>query len=173
MSAPCNDTSADPQTHPSHERRATQHALNVWTKAREDDELPDLAGLNRGPDMIEDREVLSENHFLIMIEAYSSNTMVIFYGSELPNMLARRNVGENFRKTLPSTLREIFQDACMEVADNGEEVHRQGVISTSSGDVVLYRSVFLPLRSAGHPERLYVFGAFSNEQGGAALLAAA
>ena len=173
MSAPCNDTSADPQTHPGHERRATQRALNAWTKAREDDELPDLASLTGGPDMIEDREVLSANHFLIMIEAYSSNTVVIFYGSELPNMLVRRNVGKSLRKTLPSALREIFQDACTEVADNGEAVHRQGVISTSSGDGVLYRSVFLPLRSAGQPERIYVFGAFSNEQGGTLLLAAA
>lgn len=171
MSAPCAEMSAEPQTGP--ERRTTQRALKAWTEAREDDEMPDLASLTGGPDMSEEREVFTANQFLIMIEAYTSNTVVIFYGGDLPNMLVRRNLGHSLRQTLPSALREIFRDACGEVAERGEAVYRHGMIITSSGDGVLYRSIFMPLRSGSRSQHIYVFGAFCNEPGGTERLAAA
>ncbi len=171
MSAQCTKMSASPQT--GHERRTTQRALKAWTEARVDDELPDLAGLTGGPDMTEDREVFTANQFLIMIEAHTSNTVVIFYGSELPNRLVRRNLGHSLRQTLPLALREIFRDACGEVLEHGETVYRHGKISTLPGDGVLYRSIFMPLRTGSHSEHIYIFGAFSNELGGTERLAAA
>ena len=171
MSAQCTEMSTGPQT--GHERRTTQRALKAWTEARLDDEMPDLAGLTGGSDMIEDCEVFTANQFLIMIEAYTSNTVVIFYGSELPNMLVRRNLGNSLRQTLPSALRKIFRDACMEVVEHGAAVYRHGMISPSSGGGVLYRSIFMPLRSGSRSQHIYVFGAFSNELGGTERLAAA
>ena len=101
-----------------------------------------------------------------------SGTVVIFYGSELPNMLVRRNLGNSLRQTLPSALRKIFRDACMEVVEHGVAVYRHGMISPSSGGGVLYRSIFMPLRSGSRSQHIYVFGAFSNELGGTERLAA-
>ncbi len=166
-------TAATPRPDQGRERRTTLRALKAWTDAREGNEIPDFAGLTGILDMAGEHEVFTENQFLIMIEAYSTTPVVIFYGSELPNMLAPRHVGHSLQRILPAALRDIFHEACGEAADNGDVVHRHGMIGTPSGADVLYRGIFMPLRSASHPDRIYVFGAFSNEDGGAELLAAA
>lgn len=166
-------SAATPRPDQGHERRTTLRALKAWTDAREDNEIPDLVGLTGILDMAGEHEVFTENQFLIMLEAYSTNTVVIFYGNELPNMLARRHVGNSLQRTLPAALRDIFHEACREAVDNGDVVYRHGMIGTPSGADVLYRGIFMPLRSASNPDRIYVFGAFSNEAGGAERLAAA
>lgn len=175
MSGHCDDMSAEAAllSDQGCERRAILRALKSWTDAREDDEIPDLASLTRKANMAGGQEIFTENQFLIMFDIYSTDSVVIFYGSELPNALTRRDVGKSLQCTLPATLKELFLDACMAAVESGEAICRQGMISALSGAGVLYRSIFLPLRAASYADRIYVFGAFSNEDGGAELLAAA
>ncbi len=175
MTGQCDDMSAEAafRSDQGSERRTILHALKSWTNAREDGEIPDLVSLTRRANMAGGQEIFTENQFLIMFDVYSTNSVVIFYGSELPNAPLRRNVGNSLQSTLPATLKEIFHDACMAAVDSGDVVYRHGMISAPSGAGVLYRSIFMPLRSPSHSDRIYVFGAFSNEDGGAELLAAA
>ena len=93
MSVHCSDMSLEtpPQSEQGHERRATERALMAWTDARLDNELPDLAGLTGEFELVDETEIFTENQFLIMIETYTSNTVVIYYGNQLPNKLERRN----------------------------------------------------------------------------------
>lgn len=161
------------QTLPGHERRATLRALKIWNAGRQDNNMPYLSDLTASANLAEEHEVFAENQFLILFEAATSNSVVIFYGSELPNLLFRRNVGNNLQQNLPAALKGIFFSACMEAVNTGEAVYRHGKISTSFGGGVLYRSIFMPLRSGNHSDRIYIFGAFSNEEGGGELLAAA
>lgn len=173
-SGQCDENPAETAPRSGHcrERRTTLRALRTWTDAKEDDKIPDLAGLTGRADPAGEREVFAENRFLIMLEAHSMNPVVIFYGSELPNMPVRRKVGNSLQNSLPAALRDIFHDACMAAADNGDVVYRHGAIGAPCGAGVLYRGIFMPLRSASHPASTYVYGAFSNEKGGAELLAA-
>lgn len=168
-------TSADaiPQPIPGGERRSTLRALKSWNEAREDGDIPNLARLTVKADRVDELDVFTDNQFLIMFEADTSNSVFIFYGGDLPNMMDRRNMGNTVQQTLPASLKGIFQDACMEAVDKADAVYRHGMIIASSGDSVLYRGIFMPLRSDSQPDRIYVFGAFSNEEGGTELLAAA
>ena len=159
--------------HRGNECRTTLLALKSWTNIRKDDGIPDLAALTSMANKAGKREVFTENHFLIRIDPASENSVVIFYGDGLPNPPGRRIEGKSLRHCLPAVLRDIFQDACMEAAGHGDVVYRQGEISTLSGARVLYRCIFMPLRSEGHPDHVYIFGAFSNEAGGGERLAAA
>ena len=118
-------------------------------------------------------KVFSDNQFLIMFEAQTENSVVIYYGENLPNMPVRRDSGNNMLQSLPTALKEIFQDACLEAVNKSDVVYRHGMIKAPTGDSILYRSIFMPLRSDTQPDRIYVFGAFSNETGGTELLAAA
>ena len=171
----CDDVSAKatPRPQPHRERRATLRALKTWTAARNEDEMPVLASLTGGPGLEGEQEALAENQFIILFEPRSSNSVVIFYGSELPQMLGPRNLGNGLQQTLPLCLRDTFREACMEAVEKGDVVYRDGRINTLSGADVLYRSIFMPLRSGSQSDRIYIFGAFSNEAGGAELLAAA
>lgn len=164
---------APPRPQQYRERRATLCALKTWTSARKEDEIPDLASLTGKPEPGQEQEAFTENQFLILFEPRSSNSVMIFYGNELPTMPGRRNVGNSLQQTLSPSLRNTFRDACVEAVEKGDVVHRRGMIDTPSGATVLYRSIFMPLRSGGQSDRIYVFGAFSNQEGGAELLAAA
>ena len=155
---------------PDRERRATLRALKSWSNARVDNDIPDLTGKS---EMMEELEIFTEHQFLIMFETYSTNLVIIFYGSELPEMLVGQTVGNNMRQSLPMALKDVFQEACMEAVDGGDVVYRHGMINAPSGAGVLYRSIFMPLRSGSDPDRIYIFGAFSNEAGGGERLAAA
>lgn len=170
-----DETSAEAilQPFPGRERRSTIKALKCWNGAREGDDIPNLTGLTVKADMTNERDVFTESQFLIMFEAHTSNSVVIFYGSDLPNMLHQRNGENSMQQTLPASLKSIFQEACLETVDKGDMVTRHGAITASSGDSVLYRSIFMPVRSDSQPDRIYVFGAFSNEKGCTELLAAA
>ena len=171
---PSKDKSVEtsPRYQPDRERRATLRALKTWTTAQHEDEIPDLASLTGKPSLEEEQKVLTENQFLILFEPYTSNSVVIFYGSELPNMLEQRNLGNDLQQTLPSCLRDLFHEACREAVEKGDVVYRDGSIYTPSGADVLYRSIFMPLRSDNFSNRIYIFGSFSNQDGGTALLAA-
>lgn len=158
---------------PGRERRATLRALKSWSNARVDDAIPDLANLTGTSEMMEAQEIFTGNQFLIMFEAYSTNLVIIFYGSELPEMLVGQAVENNMRQSLPMALKNVFQEACMEAVNDGDVVYRHGMINAPSGAGVLYRSIFMPLRSGSDPDRIYIFGAFSNEAGGGEQLAAA
>lgn len=153
------------------ERRVTLRALKAWTEAHYDDSLPTLANLTESADMEDEYEVFTDNQFLIMFEASSTDLVVIFYGDDLPNMLVRRNLGNSLKNSLPPAMKDIFHDACMEAIDHGDAVYRHGMIGTPSGASVLYRSIFMPLRTESDPNRVYVFGAFSNEADGGRLAA--
>lgn len=155
------------------ERRTTLRALKSWSNARVDGAIPGLADLTGNSKMMEGREIFTENQFLIMFEAYSTNLVVIFYGSELPDMLVGQTIGHNLKQSLPMALKDVFLEACMEAVDGGDVVYRHGMISVPSGAGVLYRSIFMPLRSGSDPDRIYIFGAFSNEAGGGEHLTAA
>ena len=169
------ETSAEaiPQPFPGRERRRTLRALESWNNARQDDDIPHLTDLTVKADMVDEWDVFTENQFLIMFEAHTSNSVIIFYGDDLPDMLDRHNAGNSMQQNLPASLKGIFQDACREAVDRGGVVHRHGMITASSGDSVLYRSIFMPLRSDNQADRTYIFGAFSNQEGGTELLAAA
>ncbi len=168
-------TSAEaiPQPIPGGERRSTLRALKSWNEAREDGDIPNLARLTVKADRVDELDVFTDNQFLIMFEAHTSNSVFIFYGGELPKLRIRRNLESSMQQTLPKALKATFQDACLEAVSISDVVYRHGMITASSGDSVLYRSIFMPLRSDSQPDRIYVFGAFSNEQGGTELLAAA
>lgn len=174
MTDQSNLMSEEPASRPDRgrERRVTQRALKAWTEAHYDDSLPTLANLTGSAEMADEYEVFTDNQFLIMYEASSTDLVVIFYGDDLPNMLVRRNLGNSLKHSLPPAMKNIFHDACMEAIDHGDTVYRHGMISTPSGDGVLYRSIFMPLRTETDPNRVYVFGAFSNEAGAAGRLAA-
>lgn len=166
-------TEAPPLSDHRGERRATLRALEIWSNAREHDDIPFLANLNGGANMAEQRKGFTENQFLILFEPYPSNSVVIFYGAELPDLPILRVVGKNLHETLPAVLRDIFHDACLEAADSGDAVYRHGMIRPPSGAHALYRSIFMPVRSESHADRIYIFGAFSIKEDGAKLLAAA
>ena len=170
-----DETSAEATARPipDGERRCTIRALKSWNNAREDDDIPNLTDLTVEADMANEQDVFTEDQFLIMFEAHTSNSVVIFYGGELPKLRIRRNLENSMQQTLPKALKKTFQDACMEAVSISDVVYRHGMITASSGNSVLYRSIFMPLRSDSQPDRIYVFGAFSNEQGGTELLAAA
>ena len=119
------------------------------------------------------REVFTAIQFLILFEPYSSNSVIIFYGHDLPKLPSLRMAGKNLHETLPAALKGIFHVACMEAAGNGNAVYRHGSIRSPSGVDVLYRGIFMPLRSASQNDRIYIFGSFSCERGGADFLAAA
>lgn len=155
-----------------YERRTTLQALKTWNAAGADDDIPELTDLTGGSAMAVEQELFTENQFLIMVNADTTESVIIFYGSDLPNMLGPDNVGNSLQRTLPAALKDIFQDACMEAVNNGNAVYRNGMVDTPSGNDVLYRSIFMPLRAVSHPARVYVFGAFSNESGGERLVAA-
>ena len=156
-----------------HERRATLRALNIWSNAREHGEIPFLSSLTERAHMAGQREVFTANQFLILFEPDSSNSVIIFYGRDLPERPSLRMAGKNLHETLPAALTGIFHDACVEAAGNGDAVYRHGSIRLPSGVDVLYRSIFMPLRSASQNGRIYIFGAFCSEQNGTELLAAA
>ncbi len=155
------------------ERRATLRALNIWSDARENGEIPLLTSLTARAHRAGQREVFTANQFLILFEPYSSNSVIIFYGHDLPELPSLRMAGKNLHETLPATLRSIFHGACTEAAGNRDAVYRHGSIRSPSGVDVHYRSIFMPLRSASQNDRIYIFGAFCSERGGAELLAAA
>ena len=155
------------------ERRATLRALNIWSSAREHGEIPLLTSLTARAHRAGQREVFTANQFLILFEPYSSNSVIIFYGHDLPELPLLRMAGKNLHETLPAALKGIFHGACMEAAGNGDAVYRHGSIRSPSGVDVQYRSIFMPLRSASQNDRIYIFGAFCSEQGGTELLAAA
>ena len=155
------------------ERRATLRALNIWSSARENGEIPLLSSLTESAHRAGQREVFTANQFLILFEPYSSNSVIIFYGHDLPELPSLRMAGKNLHETLPAALTGIFHDACVEAAGNGDAVYRHGSIRLPSGVDVLYRSIFMPLRSASQNGRIYIFGAFCSEQNGTELLAAA
>ena len=163
---------AIPQPLRGRDRRLTLRALKSWNESREDGKNPDLTRLTVQANMMDERDVFTENHFLIMVDAHTSNTVVIFYGDNLPNMLHQNNLGNSLQQTLPASLKGIFQDACLEAVKTSDVVYRHGMITAASGDSVLYRSIFMPLWSDSQTDRIYVFGAFSNEEGATELLAA-
>lgn len=154
------------------ERRATLRALSAWVSARENDGIPDLNDLAEKAVKAGKQEVFTDNQFLIMADPYTENSVVIYYGNALPKVLGRRNVGKNVQSFLPDALKDIFLEACKEAAYSDNEVYRQGEITTVSCEGVLYRSVFMPLRSDSQNKHIYIFGAFSNETGATKLLAA-
>ena len=163
MSGQCDDMSAEavPRSNQDRERRIILHALKTWTDARKGDENPNLT------DLAGEQEVFTQNQFLINFDTYSNISVVIFYGSELPKAVGQRNVGTSLQSFLPTALSEIFSDACMEAVNSGDVVNRYGMIKTPSGASVLYRSIFMPLRSEkNHPDFTFVFGAFCIEDGG-------
>lgn len=155
-----------------HERRVTLQALKIWNKIPKHDNIPDLSGLCLVGDGENSQFILAENQFLIMVDDNPLNSVIIFYGSDLPNQPAYRDADSNLQLSLPASLRSLFQDACREAVESLEVVYRQGKISTKSDVGVLFRSIFLPLRSGHNPERCYVFGSFSNDVGGGDSLAA-
>ena len=169
MSGQYDDMSAEaePRSNQDRERRITLHALKTWTDARKGDELPFLDDLFGIAGLAGEQEEFMENQFLIMFDINLKNPVVIFYGSELPKVVGQREADTGLQLFLPAALSEIFSDACMEAINNGAVIKRHGMINTPSGASVLYRSIFMPLRSEKeHPDYTYVFGAFSNEDGG-------
>ena len=169
MFGQCDDMSAEavPQSNQDCECRIILHALKTWTDARKGDELPAFADLAGMVNSAGEQEILTENQFLILVDAHLPNSVVIFYGSDLPKLVGQRNVRRSLQSFLPVALSGIFSDACMEAVNNGDVVNRHGMINTPSGASVFYRSIFMPLRSENkHPDCTYVFGAFSSEDVG-------
>ena len=153
------------------ERRATLLAQKAWSSACENDSRPDLNELSDNAVKAGQQDVFTENQFLIMIDPNTEYSVFIFYGHALPQVPGRRNAGISAQNFLPNALKDIFLDACEETVDSDKEVYRQGEITTASGESVLYRSIFMPLRS-DNLEHNYIFGAFSNETGATDLIAA-
>ncbi len=150
------------------ERRATLLALKAWRSACENDSRPDLNDLSGKAG---GQDVFTDNQFLIRTAPMSDNSVVMFYGDALPKVPGRRNMGISVQNFLPNALKDIFREAYEEAANSDKEVYRQGEITTASGESVLYRSIFMPLRS-DNLEYNYIFGAFSNETGATDLIAA-
>ena len=169
MSGQYDDMSAEaePRSNQDRERRITLHALKTWTDARKRDKIPYLANLFGITSLAGEQKEFTENQFLIMFDINLKNSVVIFYGSELPKLVGQRKVDTGLQRFLPAALAEIFSDACKEAINNCAVIECHGMINTPSGVSVLYRSIFMPLRSEKeHPNYTYVFGAFSNEGGG-------
>ena len=91
--------------HHGPERRITLRALKSWTNVRNDDEIPDLAVLSSKANKASKREVFTEKHFLIRVDAASENSVVIFYGADLPESPGRRTEGKGLRHSLPAVLK--------------------------------------------------------------------
>lgn len=154
------------------ERRATLIARTAWTSGCENDSIPNLIDLSRNAVEAGKQMIFTDNQFVIMVDPYLANSVFIFYGNALPNVLGRRNARISVQDFLPNALKAIFIEAFNEAAKSDKEVYRQGEITTASGEGVLYRSVFMPLRSDSQNKHNYIFGAFSNESGFTELLAA-
>ena len=154
------------------ERRATLIARTAWTSGCENDSIPNLIDLSRNAVEAGKQMIFTDNQFVIMVDPYLANSVFIFYGNALPNVLGRRNVGINVQNFLPHALKDIFLEAYKEAAKSNKEVYRRGEITIASCEGVLYRSVFMPLRSDRQNNHKFIFGAFSNETGSTELLAA-
>ena len=154
------------------ERRATLLALSAWVSARENDRIPDINVLAGNAVKAGKQEVFTENQFLIRADPNAAIYVFMIYGNALPKVLGGLHLGMSVQNFLPNALKDIYLEACLEATNSDNEVYREGEITTASGEGVLYRSVFMPLRSDGKSKHIYIFGAFSNETGATELLAA-
>lgn len=155
-----------PQQVPS-ERRGTAQAMWTWASLHGNDAIPVLA------ELLGRRRVIAAQEFLLKTDPMPQRSVFILCGETLRAILGRPVLGRTFWDCMPRAARDALSRACAAAINQGAPVQEEGAFEIEAGVEIRYRGVFLPLRSPGHGDPGYLFGAYGSRSFGAATPAAA
>ncbi len=139
------------------ERRATIQAMNAWSAARGDGDLPDVGAVFDGSCRIGDGE------FFIMVDGDNHGSVFIVFGADIPLCPGEHGIGSSVARAVAPSQRDMFCEACAEAVRDGVAVHREGKNNVPLHETVRYRCNFPPMRSGLDVGNMYIFGAFGSK----------
>ena len=129
--------------------------MTAWASLSENDGIPALAKLLG-------RRVIAAQEFLLKTDPIPRLSVFILCGDALPSLLGRSILGATFWDRMPRAARDTLSQACAAAMNQGAPAHQAGAFSTGAGAEVRYRGIFMPLRSLGHDDPGYLFGAYGS-----------
>ncbi len=142
-------------------------ALSHWAKSSGEDRIPIL------PDLLTSPWEVSRNEFLLKADDNPHLSVFILCGDDVPLVPQGKVIGTTLWDAAPDAVRHELSDACAAALYRQESVCKDGAFESSPESEVRYRSIFLPVRSTGHNDPGYVFGALSSKRVDVPHLAAA
>ena len=141
------------------DRRATVRASAYWLDKCHDGDPPTLTGLG-----LPDVDEIGSHNFLLKCDADPGLSVFILSGDAVQTDLGGRPIGATLKESVPIEIAETLCMACAEAVVQEKPVFGAGSYKSESGKEVLYRTVFMPVRSSDLFDTGYVFGAFSSNQ---------
>lgn len=155
-----------PQQAPG-ERRGTVRAMAAWAGLGGTGGIPVLANLR------DCHRVIAAQEFLLKTDPIPGLSVFILCGDALRAILGRSALGTTLRDCMPDAACDSLARACATAVKQGAPALDEGAFRTGAGAQIRYRGVFMPLRSTGHADPEYLFGAYGCRTFGAAAPAAA
>ena len=135
--------------------------MAAWASLPGNDAIPVLA------ELLGRRRVIAAQEFLLKTDPIPRLSVFVLCGDALRAILGRSVLGATFWDCMPRAARDTLSQACGAAMKQGAPAHRAGAFEIEADVEIRYRGVFLPLRSPplrslGHNDPGYLFGAYGS-----------